>query len=183
VEDASVFYPAIVTPDDGAYVVTFPDAPGCVTQVDTVEQVVPMATEALAGWLEATLDAGDSVATPQVARRAPRGSRRVLVPVVPTALALRILLREARAEEGLTQAELARRLGTSAQAVRKLERSGANPTLEILDRVASALNWTPVVGLMREREVAPYGVAGAGGAHASIRKFAQVSRSVGARRR
>jgi len=95
-----VFYPAIVTPDDGAYVVTFPDAPGCVTQVDTVEQVVPMATEALAGWLEATLDAGDSVATPQVARRAPRGSRRVLVPVVPTALALRILLREARAEEG-----------------------------------------------------------------------------------
>ena len=27
-----MFYPAIVTLDDGAFVVTFPDAPGCVTQ-------------------------------------------------------------------------------------------------------------------------------------------------------
>ena len=96
-----MFYPSFVTPDHGAFVVTFPDAPGCVTQVDTVEQALPMATEALAGWLEATLDAGDSVAAPQVARRAPRGSRGVLVPVVPTAIAVRILLVQARADEGL----------------------------------------------------------------------------------
>ena len=54
-----MFYPAIATPDDGAYVVTFPDAPGCVTQVDSVEQVMPMATEELAGgwkrrWMSVT---------------------------------------------------------------------------------------------------------------------------------
>jgi len=151
VEDASVFYPAIVTPDDGAFVVTFPDAPGCVTQVDTVEQLMPMATEALAGWLDATLDSGDSVPEPRAAKRAPGASRGILVPVVPTAIALRILLRRERAEEGLTQAELAQRLGMSAHSVQKLERSGANPTLETLDRVASTLNRTPVVALVRER--------------------------------
>jgi len=78
VEDASVFYPAIVTPDDGAFVVTFPDAPGCVTQVDTVEQLMPMATEALAGWLDATLDSGDSVPEPRAAKRAPGASRGIL---------------------------------------------------------------------------------------------------------
>lgn len=154
-----MFYPAIVTPDDGALVVTFPDAPGCVTQVDRVEQLVPMAMEALAGWLDATLDAGDVVPEPRVKRRAPRGSRSILVPVLPTAIALRILLRRARAEEGLTQAALAQRLGMSTEAVRRLERSGSNPTLETLDRVAIALNRTAVVGLVRDGGTSAYSVA------------------------
>ena len=98
-----MFYPAIVTPDDGTYVVTFPDAPGCVTQVERVEELMSMATEALAGWLDATLEADDVVPEPRVKRRAPRGSRSILVPVVPTAIVLRILLRNARSEEGLSQ--------------------------------------------------------------------------------
>lgn len=155
-----MFYPAIVTPDDGALVVTFPDAPGCVTQVERAQDLLPMATDALAGWLDATLDAGESVPEPRAVRRAPRGSRSILVPVVPTAVALRILLRRARAEEGLTQEDLAERLGMSARLVRRLERSGANPTLETLDRVALALNRTPVVGLVREGTTAGHRVGG-----------------------
>jgi transcriptional regulator with XRE-family HTH domain len=43
------------------------------------------------------------------------------------------LLKNARREAGLTQAELARRLGVSQAAVAKLERPGANPTVETLD--------------------------------------------------
>ncbi len=43
------------------------------------------------------------------------------------------LLKEARREAGLTQAELARRLGVSQAAVAKLERPGANPTVNTLD--------------------------------------------------
>jgi predicted RNase H-like HicB family nuclease/DNA-binding XRE family transcriptional regulator len=146
-----MFFPAIVTPDHGAFVITFPDAPGCVTQVERTEQLLPMAIDALAGWLDATLDAGDDVPVPTRRRRAPRGSRTMLVPVVPTATALRVLLRRARREEGLTLDALAERLGMSTQALRRLERRGANPTLETLDRVASALNRTPVVGLVREQ--------------------------------
>ena len=45
------------------------------------------------------------------------------------------LLRDARLRAGLTQADLARRLGVSQAAVAKLERPAANPTVDTLDRV------------------------------------------------
>lgn len=48
------------------------------------------------------------------------------------------MIRNARREAQMTQAELARRLGVSQPAVAKLERPGANPTVETLERVLSA---------------------------------------------
>src|SRR5213079_1420328 len=48
------------------------------------------------------------------------------------------LIRDARAQSGLTQAELARRLGISQAALAKLERPGANPTVKTLQRVVAA---------------------------------------------
>jgi transcriptional regulator with XRE-family HTH domain len=45
------------------------------------------------------------------------------------------LLRAARRDASLTQAELARRLGISQAAVAKFERPGANPTVDTLDRI------------------------------------------------
>jgi transcriptional regulator with XRE-family HTH domain len=77
------------------------------------------------------------------------------------------LIRSARESAGLTQAEVAHRLGTTQTAIAKLERRGANPTVDTLKRVmhatghrlelqavpeessvddtliASALRWTP----------------------------------------
>lgn len=62
------------------------------------------------------------------------------------------LIRQARSAAGLTQAGLARRLGTSQPAIVKLERPGANPTVRTLDRVLratghqlelSAPTWSP----------------------------------------
>ena len=50
------------------------------------------------------------------------------------------LVREARKKAGLTQAELGKRLGMSQAAIAKLERPGANPTVETLDRVLRAAN-------------------------------------------
>jgi transcriptional regulator with XRE-family HTH domain len=64
------------------------------------------------------------------------------------------LIRHARGAAGLTQADLARRLGTSQPAIVKLERAGANPTVRTLDRVLratghrlelSAPTWSPGV--------------------------------------
>ena len=43
------------------------------------------------------------------------------------------LLKEARRQASLTQAELAHRLGVSQAAVAKLERPGANPSVDTLD--------------------------------------------------
>jgi transcriptional regulator with XRE-family HTH domain len=44
-----------------------------------------------------------------------------------------VLLRDARRRAGLTQADLARRLGVSQAAVAKLESPRANPTVDTLD--------------------------------------------------
>jgi transcriptional regulator with XRE-family HTH domain len=76
------------------------------------------------------------------------------------------LIRAARAEAGLTQAQLARRLGTSQPAIVKLERPGANPTVRTLDRVLRATGhrleltaptWSPDVdeSLIRQQLALP----------------------------
>jgi transcriptional regulator with XRE-family HTH domain len=49
-----------------------------------------------------------------------------------------ILLCTARRDAGLTQAELARRLGTTQSAIARMERPGANPTVAWLDRALAA---------------------------------------------
>lgn len=49
-----------------------------------------------------------------------------------------LLIRDARREAALTQAELAANLGVSQSAIAKLEREGCNPTVETLDRVLRA---------------------------------------------
>ncbi len=51
------------------------------------------------------------------------------------------LVRDLRQAAGLTQAELADRLGMSQPAIAKLEREGANPTVRTLDRVVRATGY------------------------------------------
>jgi len=48
------------------------------------------------------------------------------------------LIRQARRSAGLTQAQLALRLGTTQGAVAQLERAGANPTIARLDEALQA---------------------------------------------
>lgn len=48
------------------------------------------------------------------------------------------LVREARRAAGLTQAQLAERMGTTQPVVARLERGGANPTVTTLERALHA---------------------------------------------
>jgi UDP-N-acetylglucosamine 1-carboxyvinyltransferase len=48
------------------------------------------------------------------------------------------LIRDARTDAAMTQAELAARAGMSQSAVARLERGGANPTIATLDNVIRA---------------------------------------------
>jgi transcriptional regulator with XRE-family HTH domain len=63
------------------------------------------------------------------------------------------LIRESRRGAGLTQAELARRVKVTQPVIARLEREGANPRLETLDKVIAAtgrsleLNTGPPSGL------------------------------------
>lgn len=42
--------------DEGGYVVTFPDLPGCITCGDTIERAVENAKDAKQAWLDAVFE-------------------------------------------------------------------------------------------------------------------------------
>lgn len=52
-----------------------------------------------------------------------------------------------RSEAGLTQAELAGRMGTTQSAIARMEGGGTRPTLETLERLACAVGQDLVVGV------------------------------------
>ena len=58
-------YPFQVTADpDGGYVIAFPDLPGCLTQVETAEEIGPMAEEARRLWIATEYEDGDEIPPP-----------------------------------------------------------------------------------------------------------------------
>ncbi len=53
-------YPFHVVADpDGGYVVAFPDLPGCITEIDTLDELPAMAEDARREWLTAAYEQGD----------------------------------------------------------------------------------------------------------------------------
>ena len=115
--------------------IDFPDCPGCQTFADPHESVEAIARNALEGWLEAGLEHGDSPPRPTSTAR---GRNRLAVRINPT-LAVRLQLRWARLERGLSQSDLASLVGVSRQQISLLESPDANLTLSTLLKVASAL--------------------------------------------
>jgi transcriptional regulator with XRE-family HTH domain len=69
-----------------------------------------------------------------------------LSPGVPSPLRLHLgrALQQHRLQAGLTQAELADYAGVSTKYVGEVERGQANPTLEVLERLAAAVKWDPL---------------------------------------
>jgi antitoxin HicB len=63
--------------EEGGFVVTVPALPGCVTEGDTYEQAVTNAHEAIEGFVEALILAGENVPV----EPAPRTSVNVLVQI------------------------------------------------------------------------------------------------------
>lgn len=61
--------------------------------------------------------------------------------------AFRALVHRMRTEAGLTQAELAARMGTTQSAIARMEGGGARPTLETLEKLALAVGADLVVGV------------------------------------
>lgn len=58
-------YPFHVLADpDGGYVISFPDLPGCMTQVERLADVGPMAEEARTLWLETEYEQGHDIPLP-----------------------------------------------------------------------------------------------------------------------
>ncbi len=51
-------------PDEGGYVVRFPDLPGCITCGETIESAIRNAEDAKKAWLEAALESGIEIQEP-----------------------------------------------------------------------------------------------------------------------
>lgn len=133
-----MYYAAYVSREGEGWFAEFPDAPGCQTEADSEEELRAAAQEALQGWLEAHLVSGRVPQRPQERERAPRGRKLWWIPVSST-VAAPVILRWARDDQGLTQADLAKRMGVAQQQVARLEDPDANPTLKSLAKAADAL--------------------------------------------
>ena len=59
-------YPVAIEPGDEntAFGVVVPDLPGCFSAGDTLDEAMAGAEEAIALWIDATIDAGDAIPTP-----------------------------------------------------------------------------------------------------------------------
>ncbi len=130
-------YKAFVCRDSDQYLIEFPDCPGCQTFADSADEVVPTASEALEGWLEAHLVDGQAPPRPKE-HTVPMGCSPLDV-IVPAGLSAALSLRWARQDAGLSQAALAARAGVSQQQIAKLEHPDENPTIGTLRKVAVAL--------------------------------------------
>lgn len=127
-------YAATLTKEGKHLLIDFPDCPGCSTFVKLGENPLPVAAEALEGWLESRLASGDAPERPKT-----RVSSKGVGVDIPLRLAFKLLVRWARHEAGLSQAALAKKAGVTQQAIAKIEHPDSNPTLETLDKIATAL--------------------------------------------
>ena len=111
-------YPCELTPDeDGGFVVTFPDVPEAITGSDDRTEALAMAEDALATALAGYVHEKRAIPAP-----GHTADDQKLV-AVPPVVAAKLALYSAMRAQGITKVELARRLGISESAVRKL----ANP--------------------------------------------------------
>jgi HTH-type transcriptional regulator / antitoxin HipB len=127
-------YPAVITREGRNVLAAFPDCPGCQTFARPGQDIQARAEEALRGWLAASLVHGDVPKVPSSRRRG-----RVMMIPVPANLAVKLALRWARHEAGLTQAQLAQRARLSQAMIAKVESPGYRPSLDVLEKVAAAL--------------------------------------------
>lgn len=51
--------------DDGGYVAEAPELPGCVTAGETIEEAAAMLRDAMEGWVECRLLAGEPIPVPE----------------------------------------------------------------------------------------------------------------------
>jgi antitoxin HicB len=143
-----MYYTAVLEKDGKRTTIEFPECPGCSTFAEPDEDVTEVAREALVSWLEAELIQGE--VPPRAAGHTwetPSGATARAIDV-PPALAARLQIRWAREAIGISQGELAERMGVPRQQVSRIESSTGNLTIATIDRVARALGvpWSIQIG-------------------------------------
>jgi len=128
-----IYYPAKITHDkrDNAFLVEFPDLPGCLAFGSTLTEAQDHAKEALTGYLESLDQRSQTIPRPSVIKG------KNVYPIKPDKpVAFAIWLKKQREDQGLSQKVIARKLGISYQTYQRFENpTKSNPTLKTIQKL------------------------------------------------
>ncbi|PJJ97038.1 antitoxin [Lysobacteraceae bacterium NML75-0749] len=124
-------YPAQFKKTETGYIVKFRDIPEALTQGATMEEAQAQAADALLTAMDFYFEDRRPVPAPS----SPRGGERLVS--LPASATAKVLLLNEMLAQGVTAAELARRLGTSPQTVNRLVNLAHTTKI---DALASALH-------------------------------------------
>ena len=134
-------YPCVLTPEEeGGFFVSFPDVPGALTNGDDRAEALAMAEDALAVALAGYVHERWDIPVPSAAVD---GQELV---AVPTVVAAKLALYTAMRRQGITKVELARRLGLSESAVRRLCNPDVRSHIDHVERALRVVGRGLVVG-------------------------------------
>ena len=126
-------------PEDHTVVVEFPDHPTVITYGNDREHAIEMGAEALNAALESDYDRHLPLPESSGKPRVKRGREAVFIALDPE-VRTAFLVRGWREETGLSQSQMAKRMGISTQAYQRMERPGrSNLTVATLERIAQAM--------------------------------------------
>ena len=117
----------------GGFIASFPDVPEALTEADTKDEALRWAQDALVVALSGYLDDRAAVPRPSPAKRG-----QYLV-ALPPLIALKLAIYRAMQEQGVSQSELARRLGCDSRQVRRILDLDHRSRLDLLDAALKAL--------------------------------------------
>lgn len=118
---------------EGGFVVTFRDIPEAITQGDTEAEAMDMAEDVLVSSMEFYLE--DRRVVPVPSDPVP-GERLVHL---PASVAAKVLLLNEQLAQGVSNAELARRMGARPQEVQRITNLGHSTKIDTIDRALQAL--------------------------------------------
>jgi antitoxin HicB len=130
-------YPATIkfSKEDAAWYVDFPDLEGCFTDGNTLDEAKENAQDVLNGYLEVAYSRNIKVNKPS----APKG-KDIFFFEPEHHIAFAIRLRLNREKLGLSQTDVARKIGVSYQAYQKFETpTKSNPTLKTISKIENVL--------------------------------------------
>lgn len=129
-----MFYPArFEEAPEGGFVVTFRDIPEAITQGDTEAEAMEMAADALLTSMDFYFE--DRRAVPAPSDPLP-GERLVHL---PASVAAKVLLLNEQIAQGVSNVELARRMGTRPQEVQRITNINHATKIDTIDRALRAL--------------------------------------------
>jgi antitoxin HicB len=135
-------YPVrLVRDQDGSYVAEVPDVPGTLTVGSSRQEALEWIQDALVVALSGYVEARKDIPPPSRPRRGQP------VVALPPLVAIKLVLYQAMRDQGLSQAELARRLGCDPRQVRRLLDLDHNSRLDLLERALKAVGKRLVVDI------------------------------------